>query len=238
VRPSISDRIEAIRWLADRGWGKARDIVDIDGETRRPFKIVLSGRAATRLRLRPRRWTNRTATRLPCPRRCRRSGLSSISGISRRERVIPPCAVREPPPFVPARWVLRRLRRNGDGAGTFCDYFSLMNGGPSLVPGVPLPRDASWIRGIKSEKAEEELRMKKISLEEIRTARGSLVRLGLVRPGSRFPITGSGLRHATSPTTSTFVRRAWRPSSGVSSSSRTLPTPQSHAEHRSPSTGR
>jgi hypothetical protein len=43
VRPSISDRIEAIRWLADRGWGKARDIVDIDGETRRPFQIVLMG---------------------------------------------------------------------------------------------------------------------------------------------------------------------------------------------------
>jgi hypothetical protein len=43
VRPSIRDRIEAIKWLTDRGWGKARDIVDIDGETRRPFQIVLRG---------------------------------------------------------------------------------------------------------------------------------------------------------------------------------------------------
>jgi hypothetical protein len=43
VRPSISDRIEAAKWLADRGWGKARDIGDIDRETRPPFKIVLAG---------------------------------------------------------------------------------------------------------------------------------------------------------------------------------------------------
>src|SRR5262245_52148149 len=43
VRPSISDRIEATKWLADRGWGKARDSVDIDGEGRQPFQIVLRG---------------------------------------------------------------------------------------------------------------------------------------------------------------------------------------------------
>jgi hypothetical protein len=43
VRPSISDRIEAAKWLADRGWGKARDSVDIDGESRRPFQVVLRG---------------------------------------------------------------------------------------------------------------------------------------------------------------------------------------------------
>ena len=43
VRPSISDRIEAIKWLSDRGWGKARDIVEVEGEARRPFMIVLPG---------------------------------------------------------------------------------------------------------------------------------------------------------------------------------------------------
>lgn len=43
VRPSISGRIEAVKWLADRGWGKARDSVDIDSETRRPFQVVLRG---------------------------------------------------------------------------------------------------------------------------------------------------------------------------------------------------
>ena len=44
VRPSIRDRIDAIKWLTDRGWGKARDIVHIDGEeARRPFLIVLRG---------------------------------------------------------------------------------------------------------------------------------------------------------------------------------------------------
>jgi hypothetical protein len=43
-RPSISDRIEAIKWLSDRGWGKARDIVHVDGEeARRPFLIVMRG---------------------------------------------------------------------------------------------------------------------------------------------------------------------------------------------------
>ena len=30
-------------WLAERGWGKAKDDIQIEGETRRPFMIVLPG---------------------------------------------------------------------------------------------------------------------------------------------------------------------------------------------------
>ena len=44
VRPSIRDRIDAIKWLTDRGWGKVRDVVHVDGEeARRPFLIVMRG---------------------------------------------------------------------------------------------------------------------------------------------------------------------------------------------------
>ena len=43
VRPSVPDMIEAGKWLADRGWGKALEIVHIEGETRRPVLIVLPG---------------------------------------------------------------------------------------------------------------------------------------------------------------------------------------------------
>jgi hypothetical protein len=44
VHPSITDRIEANKWLSDRGWGKARDILHVDGEeARRPFLIVMRG---------------------------------------------------------------------------------------------------------------------------------------------------------------------------------------------------
>lgn len=41
VRPSIQDRMDAAAWLADRGWGKAKDV----GEEapRRPFVVRLQG---------------------------------------------------------------------------------------------------------------------------------------------------------------------------------------------------
>ena len=43
VRPSIRDRYDAAVWLAERGWGKAKDDIQIEGEARRPFMIVLPG---------------------------------------------------------------------------------------------------------------------------------------------------------------------------------------------------
>jgi hypothetical protein len=40
-RPSVRDRIEAVIWLADRGWGKAKEVISLEGEVRVPVQIVL-----------------------------------------------------------------------------------------------------------------------------------------------------------------------------------------------------
>ena len=69
-RPSISERIEATKWLSDRGWGKARDIVEVEGEARRPFMIVLPGHGKdpwTSLS----RWLRPSGSCRRCRRRCR-----------------------------------------------------------------------------------------------------------------------------------------------------------------------
>ena len=44
LRPSVRDRMDAIAWLADRGWGKVKDVIKLEGEeTRRPVNIVFLG---------------------------------------------------------------------------------------------------------------------------------------------------------------------------------------------------
>jgi len=44
VRPSVRDRMDAIAWLADRGWGKVKDVIKLENEeTRRPVNIVFLG---------------------------------------------------------------------------------------------------------------------------------------------------------------------------------------------------
>jgi len=44
VRPSVRDRMDAAAWLADRGWGKVKDVIKLQGEEgRRPVNIVFLG---------------------------------------------------------------------------------------------------------------------------------------------------------------------------------------------------
>ena len=43
-RPSVRDRMDAAAWLADRGWGKVKDVLKLEGdEGRRPVNIVFLG---------------------------------------------------------------------------------------------------------------------------------------------------------------------------------------------------
>jgi len=42
-RATVADRIEAVKWLADRGWGKAKEVIALEGEVRVPVQIVLLG---------------------------------------------------------------------------------------------------------------------------------------------------------------------------------------------------
>lgn len=44
-RPSISDRIDAAKWLSDRGWGRAREVIqlDDDGIRQGPLLVFLGG---------------------------------------------------------------------------------------------------------------------------------------------------------------------------------------------------
>jgi hypothetical protein len=46
VRPSIRDRSEAAAWLSDRGWGKVKDVIKVEGDEaeRRPTIIFMQGR--------------------------------------------------------------------------------------------------------------------------------------------------------------------------------------------------
>lgn len=44
-RATVADRMEAVRWLADRGWGKAREVIRLEDEGGRqgPLLVFLSG---------------------------------------------------------------------------------------------------------------------------------------------------------------------------------------------------
>ena len=44
LRPSVRDRMDAAAWLADRGWGKVKDVIKLEGEEgRSPVNIVFLG---------------------------------------------------------------------------------------------------------------------------------------------------------------------------------------------------
>ena len=43
-RSTIRDRLEAVAWLADRGWGRAKEVIQLEGEgLRAPVQIVILG---------------------------------------------------------------------------------------------------------------------------------------------------------------------------------------------------
>ena len=40
-RPSVRDRMDAIAWFTDRGWGKVKDVMKLEGEGRPIPRIIV-----------------------------------------------------------------------------------------------------------------------------------------------------------------------------------------------------